>query len=124
MIICDTNVIIELFKNNEKIKAKIQEIGTKNLAISAISVAELYYGAFNKSELQKIQKHLKHYQLLNLTPQTTGLFIELMQNYSLSHKPFIGDMLIAATVLDNKSELFTLNRKDFSFIPDIQLIDF
>ena len=44
-----------------------------------------------------------------------------MQNFSLSHKPFIGDMLIAATALAHDYELFTLNKKDFRFIPELKL---
>jgi len=71
--------------------------------------------------LKKIEKHLNHYQLLNFTPEITKIFIELMQKYSLSHKPFIGDMLIAATALANHYELYTLNLKDFRYISELKL---
>ena len=124
MIICDTNIIIELFKNNEKVKKKIQNIGISNLAVSAISAAEFIYGSFNKNEMQRIEKHLKYYQIINLTPKITQIFMQLMRSYSLSHKPFIGDMLIAASAIANNAELFSLNIKDFKFIPDIKLIEF
>lgn len=36
-------------------------------------------------------------------------------------KPFIGDMLIAATALHHEIEIYTLNTKDFQFIPDLKL---
>lgn len=121
MVICDTNILIELFKNNEKVKARTKEIGINNLAVSAVSIGEFYYGAFDKREMQRINKHLTHYKTLNLTPEMTEIFINLMHKYSLSHKPFIGDMLIAATALANNAELFTLNLKDFKFIPEIKL---
>ncbi len=122
MVICDTNIVIELIKNNKEIKSKIKKIGTDNLAISAITVGELYYGAFNKTEMLRIEKHLKHYQIIPLTPQVTKIFIELMHSFSLSHKPFIGDILIAATTIANKMELYTLNVKDFNYISKIKLI--
>ena len=48
MIICDTNIIIELFKNNDKVKSKIKIFGIDKLAISAISAGEFYFGSFNK----------------------------------------------------------------------------
>jgi predicted nucleic acid-binding protein len=121
MVIIDTNIIIELIKNNPKIKQDIQRIGIDQLAISAITAGELYFGAFNQTEMKRINKHLQNYFLMPLTPQVTSIFLELMHQYSLSHKPFIGDMLIAATALHNKLELFTLNVKDFRFIPKLKI---
>jgi len=121
VVILDTNIIIELIKNNLEIKQVIQEIGIDQLAISAITAGELYYGAFNQMEMKRINHHLQNYYLMTLTPQVTDIFLELMHQYSLSHKPFIGDMLIAATALANKLELFTLNVKDFRFIPDLKV---
>ena len=64
MVILDTNIVIELFKNNQNIKQKIKDIGTKNLAISAISVGEFYYGALNKREMKLIKKHCNYYYVL------------------------------------------------------------
>jgi predicted nucleic acid-binding protein len=121
MVIIDTNIIIELIKNNPKIKQDIQRIGIDQLAISAITAGELYFGAFNQTEMKRINKHLQNYFLLPLTQEVTSIFLELMHQYSLSHKPFIGDMLIAATALHNKLELFTLNVKDFRFIPKLKI---
>ena len=122
MVICDTNIVIELFKNNQQVKDRVKEIGTNNLAISAITVGEFYFGAFDKNEMSRIIKHTQHYTLLDLTPEITHLFLSLMQKYSLSHRPFIGDMLIAATSIFHNVDLFTLNTKDFQFISDLKLL--
>ena len=56
MILIDTNIIIEFYKNNALVIEELRTIGINNLAISVITQAELYYGAFNKSELLKIKK--------------------------------------------------------------------
>jgi len=56
MILCDTNVLIEAFKGNEKIIRKIDQLGIENIGISSVTVMELYYGALNKRELNKIKK--------------------------------------------------------------------
>jgi tRNA(fMet)-specific endonuclease VapC len=45
MILCGTNILIELFKDNPEIEQELREIGIENLAISVVTVAELYYGA-------------------------------------------------------------------------------
>ncbi|MEG5038776.1 MULTISPECIES: PIN domain-containing protein [unclassified Microcoleus] len=58
MILCDTNILIEFYKNNTAIIQELRQIGIPNLTISIITRAELYYGALNKNELNRIQKHL------------------------------------------------------------------
>lgn len=58
MILCDTNILIEFYKNNPKIVQTLQEIEPEHLAISVITQAELYYGALDKSELRQIKQHL------------------------------------------------------------------
>jgi len=84
-------------------------------------VGEFYFGALDKRELQQILKHLLNYEILNLTPEITLIFLELMKKFSLSHRPFIGDMLIAATALYFDYPLLTLNVKDFQYIPNLRL---
>jgi tRNA(fMet)-specific endonuclease VapC len=121
MILCDTNVLIEFYKGNPTIVAELKQIGVAQLAISVIAQAELYYGALNKAELLRIQKHLNLLHNLPIDPQISDRFIELMVQYSLSHKLAIPDALIAATALVNDLELYTLNIKDFRFIENLKL---
>jgi tRNA(fMet)-specific endonuclease VapC len=121
MILCDTNVLIEFYKGNPAIVAELKQIGVAQLAISVIAQAELYYGALNKAELLRIQKHLNLLHNLPIDPQISDRFIELMVQYSLSHKLAIPDALIAATALVNDLELYTLNIKDFRFIENLKL---
>ncbi|MBI1880313.1 MAG: type II toxin-antitoxin system VapC family toxin, partial [Chloroflexi bacterium] len=83
--------------------------------------AELYFGALNKTELQKIKKHLGLLHRLPVDASVSDIFLQLMETYSLSHKLSIPDALIAATALVHDVELYTLNRKDFSFIPNLKL---
>ncbi len=58
MILCDTNILIEFYKDNPSVKSVFRESGVANLAISAVTIGELYFGARDKSELHKIKKHL------------------------------------------------------------------
>jgi predicted nucleic acid-binding protein len=48
MILLDTNILIEFYKSNSKVLAEMRAIGQDAMAISVITQAELYYGAFNK----------------------------------------------------------------------------
>lgn len=123
MILCDTNILIELYKNNPQIIAQLQQIGINKLAISVITQSELYFGAINKTELNKIKKHLNLIHIFPLDITVSNQFILLMETYSLSHKLSIPDALIAATALANQLDLYTLNRRDFRFIRGLKLYD-
>lgn len=124
MILCDTNVLIEFYKNNPQVNQILRDVGKDNLAISVITEAELYFGALNKAELQMIQRHLASLHRFGLDTAVSNQFLQLMETYSLSHKLSIPDALIAATALVHQVELFTFNVKDFHFIPGLDLFDF
>jgi len=48
MILCDTDIFIEAFKNNTLATGSLRRIGFQNIALSAITLMELYFGAFRK----------------------------------------------------------------------------
>ena len=121
MILCDTNVLVEFLKSHPQVTAELRAIGQNDLAISVITLAELYFGAFNKAELVKIKWNLSLLVQLPITNTVSDTFVHLMETYSLSHRPSIPDMLIAATALEHDIELYTFNRKDFHFIPGLRL---
>ncbi|MCL2650726.1 MAG: type II toxin-antitoxin system VapC family toxin [Candidatus Azobacteroides sp.] len=121
MILCDTNIFIEVYRNNPEIENKLMNIGINNLAISDVTKAELLIGAKNKVELSAIRKHLKTLLTLHITSEISELAVDLVDEYCLSHKLLLPDALIAATAIHYNIELFTLNLKDFKFIPNIKL---
>ena len=122
MILCDTNILIEFYKNNPQVTQSLREIGQDQLAISIVTQAELYYGALNKTELQQIKRHLSLLYCFPVNTDISDRFLGLMETYSLSHKLSLPDALIAATALTHNTELYTLNKKDFQFIADLKLL--
>ena len=121
MILCDTNILIEFYKGNSVIISELQEIGLPNLAVSVITSGELFYGAKDKNELSRLKKHLSHLNQIALDKEITSKFLELLERYALSHKLSVPDALIAATALAQNMSLYTLNLKDFRFIPELQI---
>ena len=121
MILCDTNVLIEFYKNNLQVVQELRYLGQNQLAISAVTQAELYFGALNKAELQRIKKHLTLLTQFPLDAATSTTFLDLMETYCLSHKLNLPDALIAATAIVHQLELYTLNTKDFRFISGLRL---
>jgi len=121
MILCDTNILIEFYKNNPQIVRELRKIGQDQLAVSPITQAELYFGALNKAELRKIKQHLALLQQFPLNALISNTFLQLIETYALSHKLSVPDALIASTALVNNIELYTLNAKDFGFISNLKL---
>lgn len=121
MILCDTNILIEFYKGNSDIVNELERVGLTDLAISVISAGELYFGARDKRELRKIQKNLSLLNQISLDSDISERFLALLNNYALSHRLSIPDALIAASALSQNLPLYTLNIKDFQFIPDLLL---
>lgn len=121
MILCDTDVLIEFYKNTAHILQELYTIGQQQLAVSVITQAELYFGALNKAELNKIRTHLQSISRVALDTMISDKFLMLMETYSLSHKLGLPDAIIAATAMIHHLPLYTLNTKHFQFLPEIEL---
>jgi tRNA(fMet)-specific endonuclease VapC len=52
MILCDTNILIEFYKNNSTIVNELRQIGVGRLAISVITQAELYLSSVKAGEVK------------------------------------------------------------------------
>jgi len=122
-ILCDTDVIIEYLKGNEETKEIFERLNKEEIGLSAITLMELYYGALNKRELNKIKKTLSTFNLFLITEEITEIAIKLIEQYSKSHGLKIPDALIASTAICYDIELWTYNVKDFRFIKNLKLIN-
>ena len=121
MILCDTNILIEFYKDNEEVNSALQEIGLSELAVSVITVGELYFGARDRRELLKIKKHLASLQQIPIDWEISERTLSLLETYALSHRLSLPDAVIAATALRHDLSLYTLNIKDFRFIEGLSL---
>jgi len=123
MILCDTNIFIEIYRGNGSIIEICKNIGQQNIAISDVSCAELLYGARNKKELKAIRNDIDSLIVMPIEASISNLSVNLVEKYTLSHKLSLPDALIAATALLHNISLYTLNTKDFKFIPKIDLFE-
>lgn len=123
-LLLDTNVLID-FGNQDTITLKIFEILEEKfeLCISVITEMELIIGCRNKNELNKLNKFLSRYKVIELSEGISALSKSLLEEYYLSHGLNIPDSLIAGTVLFYQYTLFTRNLSDFRYIKDIKLLD-
>ncbi len=121
IVLCDTDIIIEFYRNNPGIISELKTIGQQNIAVSTITAGELIYGALNKKELNQIKKDLKNLTVLDIDKKTCDTFLDIMGKYVLSHKLALPDGFIAASAIAHDIELYTLNIKDYRFIDGLRL---
>ena len=121
MILCDTDIFIEAFKNNTLATGSLRRIGFQNIALSAVTLMELYFGALNKREFARIKSRLQKLEIINLDQKITETAINVIEKYAKSHGLQIPDALIAATAICRGMQLLTYNVKDFKFVEGIRL---
>lgn len=119
-IVLDTNILIEILKNNTLIVSTFHQTSSK-FAISSISSMELYYGARNKKELQELKKFITFFDTIKLDGVISTTATLLIEKYAKNHNLTIPDALIAATALRHNYPLWTLNIKDFHYIDGLSL---
>lgn len=123
IVLVDTNILIEIYKNNELVKKNIENLQSRGIAISIVSASELVYGAKDKNELRLWMKSIEELVVFKIDEEISQKAFDLMHRFSLSHNLDFPDALIAATALLKNIELYTLNLKHFRYIPDLKLYE-
>ena len=123
MYLLDTDILIWILRKNSKIMSLISRLKKKSaLAISVISIAEIYRNAF-PAEMIETEEFIKKHIILDVNAQiakSDGLYWneyhKNLQNLSLE------DCLIAATANTHDLTLVSLNKKHFP-MKDIKFLD-
>ena len=116
-MLIDTSILIDYSRS----KLRIDDNVLKNSYINSIIQLEFLYGALNKKELKKLNLILSKLNILEVDQEILDLSVKLMNRYVLSHKISVYDSIIAATCMVYDLPLWTLNKKDFSYL-NIKLI--
>ena len=127
MVILDTNIIIDHLRTREKESSLVLLLKTRSkdeFAISILTIQELYEGKSTRNENLE-QKLLATISPLKILPYTFDV-AQLAGQIARDEKPSIelADAAIAATAIINGSLLFTLNKKDFRGIKNLELFSF
>jgi len=123
MILVDTNIFIEFYKNNPVICEILERIDPREVVVSDVVCAELYFGARNKQELADMVTDMERLTAFSVSTEISKLAVSLVRQYCLSHKLRLPDAQIAATALLYNAKLLTLNKKDFSYIPNVRFYE-
>jgi len=126
-IVVDTDVFSFIFNGHTNAMFYEPHLSHKTLAISFMSIAELYYGAFfNKWGIQRINKlerQLKNYVVLPYDYNVCLKWAEIKRQCESDGYPIDqGDCWIAACAVRHGCPLATGNGNHFKHVKDLVLI--
>lgn len=124
-LLIDTDILIDVSRGIPiAINRLKSEANNSVLAISTITQMELIVGCRNKTELQNLEKFLRHYAIVQVNEFVSDKAIELLTLYRLSHGLLIPDGLIAATAIVTNAPLLSKNQRDYRFISELNLLSY
>jgi len=121
----DTNICIHYFKGIDSIKDKVDEVGYEQVAISEITLAELYYGAEKSMKKDKNLKLIETFaDKVIIMPIFRAIRIYAKEKARLKTKGTIIsdlDLLIGATAISNNMTMVTRNVREFERLENIRI---
>lgn len=129
-IILDADVIIRGEKGTFDLKGWLESRPSDLFEVAAITVAELWHGveravtAYKARRLQYLQTVLAPLPVLPYTEQTAYEHARIWAQLEAAGKP-IGsyDLIVAATALERGSEVATFNKRHFTVVPGLKVIE-
>ncbi|MBI2334729.1 PIN domain-containing protein [Candidatus Daviesbacteria bacterium] len=125
MVILDTNIIIDHLRQHASrdslLSKLLHTVKLDEIAISMITIQELFAGQSTKDEeiLKQILAILAPFRVLPYTWEVARMAGEIDRDQK---RPVsFADVAIAATAIINGARFFTLDKKDFQNIKDLEL---
>ncbi|MFM6010812.1 MAG: type II toxin-antitoxin system VapC family toxin [Dolichospermum sp.] len=122
----DTDTCIYWLKNITSVTNKIQTIGWENICICNITVAELYFGAYNSQKvaenLTRAENFIQNIAVITLDNNAVKKFGELKAELrKIGQQVADFDLLIASVALTRNYILVTNNTRHYSRISELKL---
>jgi len=127
MYLLDTNICIYILKRKPiEVFERFKTLKLGELKISSITVAELYYGAYNSQKIEKnlitIDSFLKPFDYVEFDEKSAIEYAKIKSNLKKEGK-IIGelDMQIAGIAMANDLILITNNVKEFERVNGLKI---
>ena len=124
----DTNTCVYAIKREAGVLENLQEHGPDDFGISAITVAELWFGAARSSRPQptrsSVDAFLEPFEILPFTIEAADDYADIRLELEKAGRP-IGerDLLIAATARSRHFIVVTSNVREFGRVSGLQVED-
>lgn len=117
----DTNVLVRFFRGEEKVIEKLDQVISKGLGVSCISLAELYHGAEKSMKTKRGIKDINRLleapkvEVIKFADKEAREFGKLMNELEMKgNKLDSMDVLIAATAKIHKLVILTSDKRHFT----------
>lgn len=122
----DTDTCIYWLRDRYSIREKVKQVGWDEISICVITVAELYFGAYNSNRvtenLERAEIFIQELPVLPLTDAVFRRFGELKAQFRRVGQPIADfDLLIASVALTESKILVTNNTRHYDRITELQL---
>ncbi len=123
----DTDWAIDHLNEIERVTQRLTELAPEGIAISIVSVAELYDGVVNgrnpERDAVSLRIFLSGFELIDLDLETCRIFAREKGRLRAAGTP-IGDfdLLIGATALRHNLTLLSKNRRHFGRLPGLSIV--
>jgi len=118
LLAVDTDVLIDYLRDRPEAVAFLEGC-QRPLALSVITVAELYAGVREGDERLRLDAFVGAFELLPLDHSAAAQAGLWRQRYGRSHGTGLADALIAACAAAAGATLATLNRRHFPMLDDL-----
>jgi tRNA(fMet)-specific endonuclease VapC len=123
----DTDWIIDHFKGDERVAKKLEELATEGVAVSAISLAEVYEGVYYSRDPVKSQELFEAFlapdlRILNIDREVSKVFGKERGRLRQQKKMISDfDLMIACTCLYYGLTLLSNNRKHYEMVEGLRI---
>jgi predicted nucleic acid-binding protein len=73
--------------------------------------------------LNFIKNKIIQFEVLKINSEIIVLAKNILERYTLSHNTKIMDSLIASTVIIYNIDLYTINKKDFRYLKQVNMVE-
>lgn len=122
----DTDWAIHYLNNHPGITQRLDELKDEGLALSVVSLAELFEGVYGSTDPvendRQLQGFLRGVDVVGIDVETSRIFGRERRRLRLARK-MMGDfdLLIGATALRHNLILLSNNRRHFEALDDLQI---
>ncbi|MCP9891948.1 type II toxin-antitoxin system VapC family toxin [Cyanobium sp. Aljojuca 7D2] len=118
LLVVDTDVLIDYLRDQAQAVAFLED-SDQPLAVSVVTIAELYVGVRAGEERQRLDAFVQAFEVLSLEREAAAVAGLWRQQYGRSHGTGLADALIAASVHAAGASLATLNRRHFPMLANV-----
>jgi tRNA(fMet)-specific endonuclease VapC len=123
----DTDWVIDHFKGEDRVRRKLEELASEGVAISVISLAEIYEGVYYSKNFAKSQQLLDDFlapdlEVINVDQEICKVFGRERGRLRQQKKTISDfDLLIASTCLQYDLVLLSNNRRHYEMVEGLNI---